>query len=88
MTPEATRRECRICGRNLTGFGADMRHEGEPRFTVVPDPNDLAAFNRALTLADSVIYGLPSYADRTEIARAIVEAIYADGLLRRKPRAR
>lgn len=76
------RRECSPCGEAVVGFGASLRHEGEAVPVLTPDPKDARIMERVLEVARSVALRLPG-ASREDIAHAVVEALYAEGLLRR-----
>jgi hypothetical protein len=79
------KRECRICGRELVGFGKDLRHAGEAIRVVTPDPADADVFARAIQVGEAALDRfLPSEATDADRARLVVEAIYQDGLLRRR----
>lgn len=78
------RRECSPCGVEVTGFGATLRHVGETVPVVVPAPEDARAMARAREVALSVARRMPD-APEHELAAAVAEAFYTEGLLRRRP---
>lgn len=87
---ENGRWECRTCGRPLAlqPGGAPVRpirHRGDHRsVAVTPEPADAPVFGLALDLARQAVTELPAAATDDERARAVVEAVYAAGLLRRR----
>jgi hypothetical protein len=80
------RRECRVCGRTVVGFGPDLRHAGEGIRVITPAPADAATFARAIEVSEAAMERLWSaQTTDTDRVRTIVEAIYEEGLLRRRP---
>lgn len=83
-TVEDGRRECRVCGTRVAGGGASLRHEGELLRPTPPARRRHApAFTLALERVHSVLTHLPQEADDRDRARAVVEALYLTGMLRR-----
>jgi hypothetical protein len=81
-------RECRVCGRGITGFGQNLRHDGEREPVYVPaDPAAADMFNRAVRIGAAAVERLGAGGDAEEEARAVVAALYQDGLLRRRRKA-
>lgn len=76
------RRECSACGRLVVGFGPTLRHEGEAVPVLTPAPEDAASVERIMELARSVAIRL-SGATHTQIAEAVAQELYAEGLIRR-----
>lgn len=77
------RRECSADGLEVVGFGATLRHVGEAVPVVTPDPQDAASVARAIEIAQTVARRMRGASDE-EIARAVTEALYTNGLLRRR----
>lgn len=73
--------ECTVCGGRVVGFGATLRHEGERTPVLVPEPEDA----RAVALAhEQAVAAARVLGSDGEVARAIVDALYAGGFLRRR----
>lgn len=86
-------RECSVCTRPVIGFGPTLRHAGEAFRPTAPTLADSKAFHLAERLAVNALEELPApSADITDRdrARAVVEKLYAAGLLdtRRRRRTR
>jgi hypothetical protein len=81
------RRECSACGLTVVGFGATVRHEGEPTPAVTPDPEDARSVSRARDIALSVARRLRGATD-AQLAEAVADALYTEGLIRRRPSGR
>lgn len=78
------RRECSADGIEVVGFGASLRHVDEAIPVVVPDPEDARSVERALTIARTVARRLRGASDE-DIAQAVAETLYTEGLIRRRP---
>lgn len=79
------RRECRNCGRPVTGWADTLRHADEViRPTVLPAPGYEAAFHDAERVIRRALQDLPT-GDVTDadIARVAAQAVLGRGLLRR-----
>jgi hypothetical protein len=76
------RRVCSADGLEVVGFGASLRHAGEAIAVLVPEPEDARSVQRALEIARSVAQRMRG-ASHEDIAHAVTEALYAEGLLRR-----
>jgi len=77
------RRECSVDGLEVIGHGPTLRHIDEAVPVVTPDPEDAPSVARALEVARTVAARMRG-ADDAEIARAVTEALYTEGLLRRR----
>jgi hypothetical protein len=75
--------ECSVCSERVIGFGATLRHEGEAIATLVPDPEDAPAVERAVAIAHAVARRMPG-AEPEELADAVTRELYGAGLLRRR----
>jgi hypothetical protein len=78
--------ECSVCGTGVFKYGDMVRHLDETFCrSVFPLPGEAAAFRRAVRAATEALTELDLHRDITDEDRAVgvVEAIYADGLLRR-----
>lgn len=88
--PDATTPVCGICGHPVIGTGTELRHAGEarrPQF--LPARADVPAVHRAQVVAERALAGLvwaPTTTD-ADRAAAVVEALYAAGLITSRPRA-
>jgi hypothetical protein len=81
------RRECRICGRLIIGWGADMRHLGEPYRPTLPDPGYGESFTDAAAVIEAALTQLAGTdATEAQIARAAAQAVHERGLLRQRRR--
>ncbi len=76
------RRECRVCGYPVVGFGASLRHEGEAIPVLVPAEGDAPAVDRAVAIAHAVARRLPD-AEPQALAEAVTRELYGAGLIRR-----
>jgi hypothetical protein len=76
-------RECRVCGRGVTGFGPTLRHLGEGVPTVVPEAADERAMARAREVSEATLRSLPRDASERDIVTAVLGNLYREGLLRR-----
>ncbi|MFC6885274.1 MULTISPECIES: hypothetical protein [Actinomadura] len=88
-SPDATAPVCGVCGRPVTGTGAQLRHAGEARRPqLVPARGDLAAVRRAELIAQRALTGVTWTPHTTDADRAaaVVEALYAAGLIAARPR--
>lgn len=77
-------RECRVCGTAVTGRGPTLRHEGETVTVVPPEPADVRSFVAAIDTGSSALSTLPESASDADRVRAVVQALYQRGLLRRR----
>jgi hypothetical protein len=78
--------ECQVCGKPVLSIpGEPIRHVGEVIAPVAPEPPDARAFLRAVDVAEAAVAALPRDASPADVARAVVERVYGDGLLRRRP---
>lgn len=76
--------ECFRCGRAVTrDQHGNVRHVGERVAPFIPDPADSPAFARAVEVGESALSTLPDGTSDREAARALVIALYQDGMLRR-----
>jgi hypothetical protein len=73
--------ECRICGLRVYGYPGHLRHEGETDTyrPINASPEDRAAVARAREAARRAA------PDQAALADAVVDALYRQGLLRRRP---
>lgn len=81
---------CSVCGGPVADGRQDLLHVGEARRSqIVPARADLAAVRRAELVAAAALEGLVWTPHLTDVdrARAVVEAIYAEGLIASRPRA-
>ncbi|WP_018658500.1 hypothetical protein [Actinomadura flavalba] len=89
-SPDATSPACSVCGRPVVGAASDLRHEDEARRPrLLPARGDVAAVRRAELVAERALAGMvwtPS-ATAADRAAAVVEALYAAGLISARPRA-
>lgn len=80
---------CRICGRPVIGPATDLLHQGEARRPqIVPARADLPAVRRAELLAERALQGIawaPHVTD-ADRAAAVVQELYAAGLIAQRPR--
>lgn len=80
---------CSVCGERVTGAGDRLRHVGEVRRPrILPARTDVPAVRRAELVTEQALAAMPwtphtSDADR---AAAVVEALYAEGLISARPR--
>lgn len=81
---------CSVCCGPVIGGRQDLRHLGEAAARpVVPARADMPAVRRAAVVAEQALAGLvwsPSLTDAAK-ARAVVDALYAAGLIAQRPRA-
>jgi len=89
-SPDAERRECAVCGLPVTGADNDLRHLGEERrVEVIPSPSDVPTFTEAERAGHAALQSLSERASDAERSRAVIEALYANGMLRQaRKRAR
>lgn len=80
----ARERECLVCGRAVTGIGSTLRHLGEEVRLVKVEPEDARVFHRAIDVGRSAVRKLPSGATPEDVMAAVLAAMYADGLMRRR----
>lgn len=80
------RRECRNCGRPITGWADTLRHADEVvRLTVLPAPGYEAAFHDAERAIHRALADLPTgNVTDADIARVAAQAVLGRGLLRRR----
>lgn len=78
------RRECSVDGIEVIGFGSSLRHIGEAIPVVTPDPEDARSVERARAIARSIAERLHD-ASHDVIATAVADALYTEGLLKRRP---
>lgn len=83
-------RVCSVCGGPVDGGRQDLRHAGEALARpVLPARADVAAVARAALVAERALTALmwtPHLSD-ADRARAIVDALYAQGLITQRPRS-
>lgn len=79
--------ECRVCGVETWRAPDDsLRHMGERVPLFQPERDDRPSFGRAMDIAEAALDRLPKHPTNREVARAVVAALYLDGLLRRQRR--
>lgn len=81
---------CSVCCRPVLGGRQNPRHVGEAAARpVVPARADMQAVRRAAVVTEQVLAGLVWSPTLTDAARAqaIVDALYAAGLIAQRPRA-
>lgn len=86
---DAAARVCSVCGDPVDRTGGQLRHAGEaaPR-RVLPARADAAAVRRAEAVAARALDGIlwEPHLTSADRARVVVEALYAAGLIARRPR--
>jgi hypothetical protein len=83
IDPDTSRRECLICGQPTTGAGAMLRHFDEAVRPALPERGDVDAFREAVAIARTAQDRLlPPGWTEDDIARVVIEDLYAAGALR------
>ncbi len=76
--------ECMRCGIEVFRDAAgSVRHRGERIAPFVPEAADGPAFARAVEVGESALAAVPEGATDREASRAVIIALYRDGMLRR-----
>lgn len=81
---------CGICDAPVILIGGHVLHDGETRRPrILPAPADRPVYARAELLAERALDELPWTPHTTDADRAaaVVEALYAEGLISARPRA-
>lgn len=80
---------CSVCGLSVIGLGAELLHDGEARRPrLLPARQDLPAVRRAEAIAERALCGVtwaPHVTD-ADRAAAVVQELYAAGLIAQRPR--
>lgn len=88
-TNEDGQRECRSCGRLLTGWGNSLRHIDEAVRPVLLDPADAAAIREAVDVVEQALANMWTNRctdlDRAQVA---VTALHERGMVNTRPRRR
>jgi hypothetical protein len=85
LEPGEKIRECSICGDPVTGYGPDLKHEGENVRTTAVPREWLSAIRAATEKGQLALSYVTERATDEERARVVAVALYEAGLLRQRP---